>query len=245
MFSRIEPGRKHQRLDISVPVEILCRETPDKHWREHTDTLDITAVGVRFTLSRPLSKGRLIRLTMNMPVQLRKYAHTESEYEVWAAVRFVSSYKLFGRNSSVDEQYEIGVALIGQTPPESYLKDPSLCYELAPPEGKNGFWIAYLPEPEVEDEETETITSEVIEVIVEVLDLAGKVIEREETLTRNMSETHAVIPITVNIQNGHLVRLLSPDGQNVVMARATEQTTDENGITRVSLRFMGSQWHIR
>ncbi|MFN7949192.1 MAG: hypothetical protein U0Z53_27810 [Blastocatellia bacterium] len=238
MRYKVEPRRLHQRLEMALPLQVTCRETATRHWVEQTETQDITPVGARFTIGHSLQPGQLIHLTIRMPVQLRRYDHQTPNYLVWALVRFARAYKMFGAGRSSGSQYEIGVAFIGKTPPESFLADPTLRYELAPPEEKDGFWRACLPAPEDET------AAEVFEVIIESLNPAGQVIAREETLTRNLTEDQAVIPTTLPIEKGQHVRLLSPDGVNVVTARVANRMTDPDGIIRVHLQFIGARWRL-
>lgn len=240
MKYRIEPRRAHQRLEMAVPIQVTCRESATRQWVEQTESQDITAVGARFTISRPLEAGQLIHLAIRMPAQLRKHDHQTPHYLVWALVRFARAFKMFGAGRSSGSQYEIGVAFIGRTPPETFLADPSLRYQLAAPAEKDGFWTAFLPEPENEEA---IVTGEVFEVILETLNAAGQVIAREETLTLNLTAEQAVIPVTVPVEQGQHVRLLSLDGSQAVIARVAE-VANADGIARAHLHFIGSRWRL-
>src|SRR6476620_7378105 len=112
--------RIRERLELQIPVRVVCRETPDFEWTEVTRLLNVTPFGAGFTLKRPTEKGRLVHMTIPMPRQLRVFDHMEDQYRVWAIVRHASGIT-DGDNQTA---FEVGVAFIGKHPPKSYELEP-------------------------------------------------------------------------------------------------------------------------
>src|SRR5881409_4338142 len=114
--------RIRERLELKLPVRVVCRETPDFEWMEVTRLQNVTPFGAGFTLKRPTEKGRLLHMTIPMPRQLRVFDHVEDQYKVWALVRYVKPTTPKGSQTRV---FEVGVAFIGKRPPRSYEDNPT------------------------------------------------------------------------------------------------------------------------
>ncbi|MFN2453279.1 MAG: hypothetical protein ABR577_03565, partial [Pyrinomonadaceae bacterium] len=56
--------RMRERLELSLPVRVQCRESEDYEWVEMTRLLDVTPFGARFSIARPTEPGRLLYLTL-------------------------------------------------------------------------------------------------------------------------------------------------------------------------------------
>ena len=119
-------NRRIQRLALSLPLRVQTFVNSNVGWEEITRLKDISAFGAGFTLKRPIKRGRLIKMTIPLPRQLRCYDFSESNYKVWGIVRRCLASNL----NKLTEQYILGVAFIGKKPPESYLKDPAKIYEI-------------------------------------------------------------------------------------------------------------------
>src|SRR4029450_7284545 len=83
--------RIRERLELKLPVRVVCRESPDFEWVEITRLTNVPPFGAGFTLKRPTEKGRLLHMTIPMPRQLRVFDHVEDQYRVWAIVRYLRS----------------------------------------------------------------------------------------------------------------------------------------------------------
>jgi hypothetical protein len=120
--------RMRERLELSLPVRVHCREREDYEWVEMTRLMDVTPFGARFGLAHPTEPGRLMHLTMPMPRQLRCFDFVELQYRVWGLVRNISIIAGGGKKG---ERFAVGVAFIGKRPPPSYELDPTKRYEVA------------------------------------------------------------------------------------------------------------------
>src|SRR5436309_10841822 len=117
--------RIRERLELTLPVRVHCRETLDLEWTEITRLLDVTPFGAGFTLKRPTERGRLLHMTIPMPRQLRVFDHVEDQYKIWALVRYIRHTLA---QDSKTPCFEVGVAFVGKHPPASYETDPAKRY---------------------------------------------------------------------------------------------------------------------
>jgi tetratricopeptide (TPR) repeat protein len=82
MFSQPEQ-RRATRINLNLPMRVHCKE---KGWREQTESLDISPLGVKFSLSHHVEPGMRLQLEMPMPENLRIYKAGKEIYEVEAYV---------------------------------------------------------------------------------------------------------------------------------------------------------------
>ncbi|HEX5706737.1 MAG TPA: hypothetical protein VFX96_05560, partial [Pyrinomonadaceae bacterium] len=210
--------RLRERLKLAIPVRVRCRESADFEWDEMSRLIDVTPFGARFTLARLTETGRLLHLTMPMPRQLRCFDHVEPQYKVWSVVRHVREHRPadarpVARSEGV--RFEIGVAFVGKHAPASFAHDPSTRYDvgaLAPSECSYVL-VERRPPPSPEEgaggrpeRKQETRLQVPVEVLVEVFDEQGATVEREQTVTENISRRGAAVWTTLGVERGRFVR---------------------------------------
>src|SRR5205807_4270426 len=161
--------RLRERIALSLPVRVYCRESKDREWNEVSRLVDITPFGARVRLKRPIEIGRLLLLVSAMPRQLRCFDHVEDQYRVWSLVRNLRTLNPLTEKGAV---VEIGVAFVGKRPPKSFAKDPARRYEILPLQ--SGLWavreesgevLAHVDTTEKRDVSRHTIP---LEVTIEV-----------------------------------------------------------------------------
>jgi hypothetical protein len=128
--------RLRERLRIALPARVHGRESGNRDWTEMTRLIDVTPFGARFRLMRPVDIGRLVQLTLKMPLPLRVFDHVEDQYRVWSIVR---NARLLEQKAPKDSLLEVGVAFIGKRPPRSFEANPALRYEIAQTSSKASF----------------------------------------------------------------------------------------------------------
>jgi hypothetical protein len=237
--------RMRERLELSLPVRVHCREREDYEWVEVTRLIDVTPFGARFSLLHPTEPGRLMHLTMPMPRQLRCFDFVEPQYRVWALVRNLS---LLAAESKA--RFAVGVAFIGKRPPPSYERDPTKRYEVAGSVTESGLWLlremterasVHVPS---DDPRPETRFSLPVEVTVEVYDEKGEISARETTVTENISRRGAAVFTTLEVERGRLVRLTSTQYQLAIVAAVRGRRAGPDGIMRLHLEFIDRQWPL-
>jgi hypothetical protein len=242
-------------MRLALPVRVHCRETLDHDWVEMTRLFDVTPFGAAFSLVHPTEPGRLLHLTMAMPRQLRCYDHVEMQYAVWGLVRHVqllAGGEGKGGGSAATKgsglRFMVGVAFIGKRPPASYEREPATRYEVAPEPTANGLWsVSEKPEDAGQaspSRSKETRLQLPVEVVVEVLDDAGGVTAREETVTENISRRGAAVWTTLKLTRGRFVRLTGVRFQLSVFAAVRACRPGSDGILRLHLEFIDRQWPL-
>jgi hypothetical protein len=204
--------------------------------------VDVTPFGARVRLKRPTETGRLLLLTMAMPRPLRCFDHVEDQYRVWSLVRHLRVLDAAKHNGAV---IEIGVAFVGKRPPQSFLKDPTTRYDIA--NLQSGMWA--LQEESVEllsdpsDKRNETRYTIPMEVTLEVFGSEREAPQIENTVTENISQHGAAVFTALNLERGRFVKLRTRDGVEV-MAVVRNRIIGADGIARLHLQFVGSEWQF-
>lgn len=222
------------------------REGTNNAWTAKTRLIDVTPFGARFSLPRPIEIGRLLQLTVAMPRQLRVFDHIEDQYRVWAIVRNV---KLLAQTTPKDPLVEVGVAFIGKRPPHSYEESPERRYEIAQSKLESAAWVARedsvdrLTEVKMGDKRRESRQLIPVEVVLEIFEV-DKLVNREQTVTENISPSGAVVFTAMDIGPGTFVKVTNSQDKTTVLAIVRARRAGPDGITRLHLEFVGGEWPL-
>jgi hypothetical protein len=225
-------------------VRITCRETLGYEWTEMSRLVDVTPFGARLRLKRPTEVGRLLLLTMAMPRQLRCFDHVEDQYRVWSLVRHLRTLDSAKYLGAV---IEIGVAFVGKRPPASFTKDPATRYEIA--NLQDGMWIVQeesedmLSEVDPADKRKDSRYTIPTEVTVEVFGEDKGPAQIEATVTENISRNGASVFTALSLERGRFVKVKARDGFEL-MAVVRNRILGADGIARLHLQFIGSEWPL-
>lgn len=244
--------RLRERLKLSLPVRVHCRETLEREWTEVTRLLDVTPFGARFTLSHVIEPGRLLHLTLPMPRQLRCYDYVETQYSIWSLVRNLQLQEA-AKEKTADTKtggtrFTVGVAFIGKHAPAKHEKDPTIRYEVSPTPA--GLWEVRERPMQTEDKagsvsrSKETRLQMAVEVVIEALDAQGAVTAREETVTENLSRRGAAVWTTLDAERGSYVRVTGVRSQLAILAAVRARRPGPDGIPRLHLEFLGQEWPL-
>ena len=231
---------------MALPVRVDARDSRKREWTEMSRLVDVTPFGARFQLRRPVDIGSLLRLTLKMPQQLRVFDHVEDQYRVWSIVR---NARLLEQKAPKDCLLEVGVAFIGKRPPRSYDENPALRYEIAQTKLESQLWAAHenaadeLNKITTDDNRRESRQLIPIEVLIEVYD-EDKIVNSEQSVTENISRRGAAIFTALDLQPGTFVKLSNERYKAVVLGVVRARRTGANGITRLHLEFIGSEWPL-
>jgi hypothetical protein len=231
-------------MALSLPVRVTCRETMSHEWVEMSRLVDVTPFGARLRLKRPTETGRLLLLTMAMPRPLRCFDHAEDQYRVWSLVRNLRTLDPATHKGAV---IEIGVAFVGKRPPASFQTDPSTRYDIA--NLQSGMWVVQeesadlLSEVDPTDKRRESRHTIPTEVTLEVFGGERESPEVENTVTENISASGAAVFTALNLDRGRFVKLRTRDGVEM-MAVVRNRIIGADGIARLHLQFIGSEWPL-
>lgn len=239
--------RLRERLRLALPARIFVREGVNNEWTVMTRLVDVTPFGARFPLPRPIDIGRLLQLTMAMPRPLRVFDHAEDQYRVWAIVRNV---KLLEQTKPKDPLVEVGVAFIGKRPPHSYEDHPERRFEIAQSKLESAMWTAREDSVDqlsevtpTNDKRKESRQMIPVDVTIDVYE-ADKLVKNEQTVTENISRSGAAVFTAMDIGPGTFVKVTSDRYKATVLGVVRARRTGANGITRLHLEFVGSEWPL-
>jgi len=231
--------RRIQRIGLALPIRIEGKVSPEVAWSEITRLQDVSAFGAGFNLNRPVKRGRLVALTMPMPRQLRCYDYMEPQYRIWGLVRRCIGIK----NAINTVQYAIGVAFIGKHPPLSYRDDPAKLYEITQLEEK-GFWhIVEAPDKPDEKDLPKELRRHSryqipVNVLLEILDEEGNVIEAEMTVTENVSLGGASVFTSLHADVGSFIRVSSEQYNTTIISVVRGKRLGTDSIPRLHVEFI-------
>ena len=238
--------RQRERIRLSLPARVYAREHDNREWTEMTRLVDVTPFGARFGLLHPIDIGRLLQLTTVMPRALRVFDHAEDQYRVWAIVRNV---RLIEQKTPKDSLIDVGVAFIGKRPPRSYGENPTRRYEIAQTNLESRLWAAHedsvdqLTEVQTDDKRKESRQMIPIDVVIEVFE-ADKLVKNEQTVTENIGRRGTVVFTTMEVEPGTFLKVRSERYNACVLAVVRARRTGADGITRLHLEFVGSEWPL-
>ena len=233
-------------MRLALPVRVYGCEGANREWTEMTRLVDVTPFGARFRLSRPVDIGRLLQLTSALPRQLRAFDYAEDQYRVWAIVR---SVRLLDEKTSSGALIEVGVAFIGKRPPRSYESDPGRRYEISQSQLESETWstqedsVEQLSEIQTDDKRSESRQLIPIDVLIEVFD-GQYLINSEHTVTENISRGGAAIFTALDLQPGTFLKVTSHQYNASALAVIRGRRAGADGITRLHLEFVGSEWPL-
>ncbi|HYK19858.1 MAG TPA: hypothetical protein VEV42_03930 [Pyrinomonadaceae bacterium] len=239
MSEQRKSKRIRERLPLHLPVRVQGRETADFHWTEITRLSNVTPFGAGFPLKHPTEKGRLLYLTIPMPRQLRVFDYLEDQYRIWAVVRYAKV-----KPSDGGVVFDTGVAFIGKRAPSSYEQQPWKRYDV------DTAFEAVKPAEEMvklapaEDRQTQTRHNIAVDVRLELLDMEGKLVASEHTVTEEISTEGATLFTTLEIPTGRFVRLTSEQEGITAHAAVRSRSTGADGIPRIHVEFIDQEWPL-
>ena len=81
--------RRVERVRLRLPVRVSI----GRNWKELTETLDVSPLGIRFRLWRPVEPGSELRIELPMPKQLRTHNYEDDLYVASAFVLYVANHE--------------------------------------------------------------------------------------------------------------------------------------------------------
>lgn len=232
--------RRIDRMPINLPLKVEGKDAVDDSWEEITRLRDVSAFGAGFTLSRPIKRGRLLRLTLPMPRQMRCYDFFEAQYNSWAIVR-----RCIPVEDKESPAYLVGVAFIGKVPPKSYVEDPSIVYEVSNrTEGNKGLWEIRLADANPDEsripkeDRRHSRLAIPVSMDVESVDDNGNVRESEPTVAENISLGGASIFTSLTVEVGSFLHITSSQYQTTIKAIVRGRRVGPDGIPRLHIEFI-------
>jgi hypothetical protein len=246
MESGYQSHGRPKRETSSLPVRVECHESEDHQWEDLTQLIDVSPFGSRLQIKYPTEPGRLLHLTLPMPRRLRCYDHEEEQYRIWSLVRHVKSLP-----AADDElpSFQIGVAFIGKDRPPTHEIDPAQRYGIAAGVNGGDFWRlrkgadSDTPRLDSRDRRSEERHDIAGYVILEVYDAEGRVFQRDEAQTENISRHGMAVITNLNIVRGRYIRVRSAQFKIAIIAAVRRLVpVGDNHKNRLHLEFVDQQW---
>ncbi|MDX6305159.1 MAG: hypothetical protein QOI77_2128 [Blastocatellia bacterium] len=233
--------RQHQRIPLALPFRVRCKESVEYEWTEMSRLIDITQAGAGFTLTRPAEPGRLLHLTLPLPIRLRCFDHAEPQYCVWTVVRHIAVIQ--GAQGQVASLFRAGVAFVGKRPPQTYEQDPTTRYDLLPfDRGQSEMWR--LKERANNNQRRETRLIIPLDVLIEAFDEKGNISMEENTVTENLTTRGTSVFTTWDIEIGRILRVTSVRDAFSVLAVVRGREVGSDGVNRLGLEFLNERWPL-
>lgn len=207
-------------MRVGLPLRIGGFSAEGSPWEEMSSTTDAGYGGASFLLGRVVKRGQVLRLSLPLPQNFRRYAFGEPSYHVYALVRDVSTE---------GPPYRAGVMFLGKSPPRGYEANPAGLYLLPtdPP-----------PAP------TERRGNERLEVFLNLrlrrLDPLGRVIQEETTVSENVGRGGLRVPTSLKPLKGECVEVGDPRGLFSALALVRDSFVGRDGVLRLNLAFEGN-----
>jgi hypothetical protein len=199
----------------------------------------VTPFGAGFTLKRPTEKGRIVHMTIPMPRQLRVFDHAEDQYRVWALVRYMK-----GKVVENNRVFDVGVAFIGKRPPASYENEPWKRYEISSSSFQQMATAEEVQPIPTTDQRVHTRHVIPVDLLLEIIDERGEVVESEPSVTENISRKGATIFTSLQVSIGRFVRVTSAQYGLSVFAAIRSRSTGADGIPRIHVEFIDQEWPL-
>lgn len=233
-------NRRIQRISLPLPVRVEVRVDTDFTWNEVTRLSDVSAFGCGFSLKRPVKRGRLVLLTIPMPRQLRSFDYSEPQYKIWGVVR-----RCIPVGKSVESpEYSVGVAFTGKAPPPGYLEHPSMLFDVAHRDDKDGFWHISPANLMADDsglpkelrKQTRYFIPEALQLTQ--VDESGNALFSETSVTENISLGGAAVFTTLRAEPGSFLRVSSERFGVTILSVVRGSRVGDNGVTRLHIEFI-------
>lgn len=235
--------RMRDRIPLPLQIQIDCQESATHRWAQSSRLLDVSQHGAGFILKRPTEPGRLVKLAIPLPSQLRNFDHGAPQYVVWGVVRHSSPVSNGSPNA-----FRVGVAFVGKYAPPSFEADPATRFQPSPPAADEApTWRITEERPsggQSEERRRETRHVIPVEVVIETFDEHGEIDAREYTVTENISHRGTSVRTNLPLDVGRYVRISSERDKVSMFAAVRCRFTGGDGVTRIGLEFLNDRWPL-
>lgn len=229
--------RRADLTSMSLYTVVKVKEDAENFWKEVADVISVSASGAGFLLSRPCEVGRLVSLMMPMPPHLRCYDHDKELYRVWGLVQHCNEVK-----NGEEEGFQVGVAFVGRTAPESYGVDPATSYKICGM-GDDGLWkVAESKGSFKKRQHMRYWTS--IDLYLALVNNKKDAIRGEKTVTENISRSGAAVLTTLDVNVGDRVKFISEQFDFSGLAVVCNRQNGEGKPSRLHLQFVETMFPI-
>ena len=235
--TEITEARIVQRVSTGLPSVVQMKDSDGEGWREMTDITTISRNGAGFSLARPCEIGRLVRLVIPMPRELRAYDRSEELYPVMGVVQNCNK-----EQSDEEDRYHVGVALIGKNAPASYLDNPLQSYRIRGM-GEDGLWTVTEAQTPHKKRRHPRYGAQ-LEVTVTLLQKDKRKVTKETAITRNIGLSGASVVCSLDAKPGDIVKFACKSLNFYAMARVRNRRQIADRTPTLHLEFVESTFPV-
>ena len=230
-------SRASRRMASELKAIIQFHTDPEEKWKEVTKVTSVSKTGAGFTLSRPCPIGGLVSIVLPMPEEFRLYDFAAELYSIIGLVQYCHSAPVEGHTV-----YHLGVAFAGSSLPESYQADPMQSYRITGA-APGGLWA--ITEAKAPFKERATARFSItLEVTISLLKKAGREVNKEQTITRNISSTGAGVVCSLETKIGDRVKFACEEYGFYTLAVVRNRKQVSEQITTLHLEFIDNKFPL-
>lgn len=236
-------SRRVQRLALRLSLQVEVRVGRSTTWCEDTRSEDISAYGVALNLARPVKDGRVVRVSVAMPRELRLFDVGKPEYCVWGVVRRC----IQAAGDTNGGSFSTGIAFIGKDPPSGFYEHPSRLYDVSKPESpSDGFWCINNGGFGDENEELRKESRYPIPESLKIglLDESDEIVAVEPTVTENISIGGAVVFTQFHVDIGSFLRVSSERNNWEAISIVRGRSDGPGGASRLHIEYIDNVFPI-
>ncbi|MEK7724135.1 MAG: PilZ domain-containing protein [Acidobacteriota bacterium] len=221
---------------LNIPVKVKGIDFDKWEWEEKTDIVSVSRNSRGIILSRKCQIGHLLCLESDFNAESESVAGNYGA--IWGIVQHCT---LISAKNSV-EKFNVGLALIGENPPDDYFENPTQYYRICGI-GKDGFW-------KIEQTEVEFIPRKhprflvSIEVFLGILDDSSNLGKGEKVLTENISFGGAAVFSDLALNKGDCVKFISAQYEFSALAVVRNITKIPNNKQKIHLEFIAGKFPV-
>ena len=181
--------------------------------------------------------GRLIRLVIPMPPELRAYDLTEEFYPIMGVVQYCNK-----EENENGDLYHVGVALIGKKVPASYFENPLQSYRINGM-SEDGLWNVTEADKPFKARRHPRFRTE-LDVTVTLLQKEEKTVAKETTVTQDVGASGASVVCSLNAKVGDKVKFACKALNFYTIAHVRNLRQDVGQVTTMHLEFVESRFPV-
>lgn len=212
--------RRDPRTGLSVPVRVIGHDQDGTQWEEMTSTDDASYGGASFPLTHPHGVGQVLKISLALPRNFRRYDLAETAYTTYALIR--------NTRAGTDGAHVAGVMFLGKVAPKGHDVKPGGRFRL-PTDPR-----AAEAAPRGERRQHERLQ---LFVNLRLRRVGGSGTLEEQTVTENLSRGGARVFTTLPVSRGEALTVTDLDSKVATEAVVRNVYVGSDRVTRLNLQF--------
>jgi hypothetical protein len=233
-ISIVDERNRVSPADPSATIQIFGN---GETWNESAHITSLSRNGAGFSTGRECTIGRLVKLEISMPAELRAYDESEDVYPVMGLVQHCHCVPYNGENI-----YQVGVALIGKKPPESFANSTLQNYRISGM-SDDGLWNITEVDQAFKGRKAPRF-SVALDVTIALIQSDKKTIAKEKTVTKNVGAGGAAVLSLLKAKVGDKVKFACRDLDFYALAFVRDRRKYLFGPPTLHLEFVDAKFPV-